>query len=142
MPAGEALALLFAALAVSLPTFAWVALGVALKLAGLLPQALNDRISLLAFNYGLPVMLFAGAAQVDYSGLGSARYLLAGVLATLLAFMAVYMGTFNSKVDFSQGFATAQGVIFDAILFFIPFGAWGAALAMWVWDEPQEGASR
>lgn len=29
-------------------------------------------------------MLFAGAAQVDYSSLASARYLLAGVLATLL----------------------------------------------------------
>ena len=86
MSAGEALALFSAALAVSLPTFAWVALGILLALAGLLPQVLHDRISLLAFNYGLPLMLFAGAAQVDYSALGSARYLLAGVLATLLTF--------------------------------------------------------
>ena len=30
-------------------------------------------------------MLFAGAAQVDYAALGHARYVLAGVLATLLA---------------------------------------------------------
>jgi len=82
----DAFALFATALAVSLPTFAWVALGAALALAGLLPQPLIDRISLLAFNYGLPVMLFAGAAQVDYSTLGRANYLLAGVLATLLTF--------------------------------------------------------
>jgi predicted permease len=51
---------------------------------GLLPERLSEKLSLFAFNFGLPVMLFAGAAQVDYSALGSARYLLAGVLATLL----------------------------------------------------------
>jgi len=86
MSAGDALALFLEALAVSLPIFAWVALGVMLAQVGLLPQAVIDRVSLLAFHYGLPVMLFAGAAQVDYSALGSARYLLAGVLATLLIF--------------------------------------------------------
>jgi predicted permease len=80
----DAFALFSAALAVSLPTFAWVALGVLLKALGILPQHLSDTLSRLAFNYGLPVMLFAGAAQVDYATLGSARYLLAGVLATLL----------------------------------------------------------
>ncbi|MEZ5501314.1 MAG: AEC family transporter [Halioglobus sp.] len=55
-----------------------------LKVSGLLPQNLNETLSRLAFRYGLPLMLFAGAAQVDYSGLASARYLLAGVAATLL----------------------------------------------------------
>lgn len=84
MSATDALALFYAALAVSLPTFAWVVVGVVLKSLGLLPQALIETLSRLAFNVGLPVMLFAGAAQVDYSALGSARYLLAGVLATLL----------------------------------------------------------
>lgn len=68
----------------SLPTFAWVVLGVVLKWLGLLPPALIEKLSRIAFNVGLPVMLFAGAAQVDYSRLSSARYLLAGVLATLL----------------------------------------------------------
>lgn len=80
----DALALFYAALAVSLPTFAWVLLGVLLKWLGFLPQSLNEKLSRFAFMFGLPVMLFAGAAQVDYSGLGSALYLLAGVLATLL----------------------------------------------------------
>jgi malonate transporter and related proteins len=80
----DAFALFSAALAVSLPTFAWVILGVLLKSTGLLPPALNDRLSRVAFRYGLPLMLFAGAAQVDYSGMGNALYLLAGVLATFL----------------------------------------------------------
>jgi predicted permease len=82
--APDALALFYAALAVSLPTFAWVVVGVVLKALGLLPQVLIETLSKLAFRLGLPVMLFAGAAQVDYSALGSARYLLAGVLSTLL----------------------------------------------------------
>ena len=80
----DALALFYAALAVSLPTFAWVVLGVILKSIGALPQSLNDKLSRFAFTYGLPLMLFAGAAQVDYSGVGNALYLLAGVLATFL----------------------------------------------------------
>jgi predicted permease len=84
--ASDTLALFFSALSVSLPIFAWVTLGLLLRLAGVLSHRLSDRISMLAFNYGLPVMLFTGAAQVDYSTLGTARYLLAGVLATLLVF--------------------------------------------------------
>ena len=80
----DALPLFYAALAVSLPTFAWVIVGVLLQRFGLLPEALNRNLSRLAFNVGLPVMLFAGAAQVDYTTLSSARYLLAGVLATFL----------------------------------------------------------
>jgi len=80
----EALALFYAALAVSVPTFGWVVLGLLLHRVGLLSEALISRVSRLAFNFGLPLMLFAGAAQVDYYTLGSARYLLAGVLATLL----------------------------------------------------------
>ena len=90
----DAIALFYAALAVSLPTFAWLVLGILLKWCGLLPQALNEKLSRFAFMFGLPVMLFAGAAQVDYSGLGSALYLLAGVLATLLI---VVLSAFYSR---------------------------------------------
>lgn len=86
MSLSDALALFYSALAVSLPAFAWVALGMVLRLTGLLSQQLIDRVSILAFNFGLPVMLFAGAAQVDYTSLLEARYLLAGVLATLFIF--------------------------------------------------------
>lgn len=91
MSASDALALFLAALSVSLPTFGWVVLGMILSRVGLLPQPLNDRLSRLAFNYGLPVMLFAGAAQVDYTSLSNARYLLAGVLATLLIVMISWL---------------------------------------------------
>lgn len=84
MSLNDALALFYAALTVSLPAFGWVILGLILCRVGLLPRALNDNISKLSFQFGLPVMLFAGAAQVDYSSLASARYLLAGVAATLL----------------------------------------------------------
>ena len=79
----DALSLFQSALQVSVPTFAWVLGGLLLRRVGLLSDALISRVSRLAFNFGLPVMLFAGAAQVDYSTLGSARYLLAGVLATV-----------------------------------------------------------
>lgn len=91
MHLSDALQLLLSALAISLPPFGWVALGLGLRRLGLLTEALNNRISLLAFKYGLPLMLFAGAAQVDYGTLGRARYLLAGVLATLLTVAASWI---------------------------------------------------
>jgi predicted permease len=69
---------------VSIPTFGWVLLGLALNRAGLLPEPWIDRISRLSFNFLLPVLLCIGAAQVDYTELAEARYLLAGILATLL----------------------------------------------------------
>ena len=59
-------------------------LGLALRWLGLLTEPLINQASRLAFNIGLPAMLFASAAQVDYSRIGCARYLLAGVVATLL----------------------------------------------------------
>ena len=69
-----------AALQVSLPTFGWVLMGLVLSRLGLLPQRVIDVVSRFAFNFILPLMLLVGAAQVDYSQLGDARYLLAGVL--------------------------------------------------------------
>lgn len=69
---------------VSLPAFGWLMGGLVLHRVGLLPTALNNTVSDLSFKYGLPLMLFAGSAQVDYAELAGARYLLAGVLATLL----------------------------------------------------------
>jgi len=84
----EALALFYAALKVSVPTFGWVVAGLALHRVGLLSDAVIGVISRLAFNFGLPVMLFASAAQVDYSTIGSARILLAGVLAALFTVAA------------------------------------------------------
>lgn len=84
MFAADSLALLHTALSVSLPTFGWVVAGVLLQRMGLLPDKLIMFVSKLAFNVGLPCMLFASACQIDYSTMGDASYLLAGVLATLL----------------------------------------------------------
>lgn len=84
MTFAAALALFYAALTVSLPTFGWVVLGVALARLGVLPEALRERLAHFAFVFGLPLMLFCGAARVDYSALGSAHYLLAGVLSTFV----------------------------------------------------------
>lgn len=58
--------------------------GLTLRGLGLLTEPLVNRVSQLAFRFGLPIMLFASAAQVDYSTIGSAVYLLAGALATVL----------------------------------------------------------
>ena len=84
MSAAETLSLFYISLAISLPTFGWVVLGLLLHRVGLLSQALNDRISDLSFRFGLPVMLFAGAVQVDYRDMANATYLAAGVLSTLI----------------------------------------------------------
>ena len=83
--------LFYSALSVSVPTFAWVLLGLLLSRVGLLSPVLIDRVSRLAFNFGLPLLLFVGAAQVDYSTLDSSSYLLAGVLATLLTLALSWM---------------------------------------------------
>jgi predicted permease len=85
------LQLFYSALTVSLPTFAWVVLGLLLRRVGAVSEELIGRVSRLAFNFGLPTMLFAGAAQVDYSTIGSARYLLAGVLGTMLTLLSAWL---------------------------------------------------
>lgn len=88
MNLNDASALFVTSLMVSLPTFGWVVTGALLSRLGWLSRDLNDRIARLSFKYGLPLMLFAGAASVDYANALSATYLLAGVLATLLVVAA------------------------------------------------------
>ena len=82
MTIAESLPLFYGALAVSVPTFAWEVLGLVLRRLGLVSQQMIGTVSRLSFTYGLPLMLFTGAAQVDYARLSTARYLLAGVLGT------------------------------------------------------------
>lgn len=84
----DAIALFFTVLAIILPTFGWVLAGLVLHRVGLFPASVNERFSRLAFNYGLPVMLFAGAAQVNYRDMEGASYLYAGVIACLAVFFA------------------------------------------------------
>ncbi len=84
----DALALFLNALEIILPTFGWVLAGLFLNRVGLLPASLNERFSRLAFTYGLPVMLFTGAAQVNYRDMGGASYLFAGAIASIVVFFA------------------------------------------------------
>lgn len=91
MTVPESLALFYSALAVSVPTFGWVVLGLSLRRLGLVSAELIGRVSRLSFNYGLPLMLFTSAAQVDYADLGSARYLLAGALGTGLTLSLAWL---------------------------------------------------
>lgn len=91
MSSPDAFALFYVALTVSAPTFGWVVLGLLLRRFGLLSENIIELVSQLAFRFGLPAMLFASAAQVDYSTLASARYLLAGTLATFLTLALAWL---------------------------------------------------
>ncbi len=77
-------ALLLSALKVSGPIFGWVILGAIFGRFGWLSPELINRISRISFMLALPVVLFVGAAQVDYAGIGKAAYLFAGIIATAL----------------------------------------------------------
>ncbi|HEY7776532.1 MAG TPA: AEC family transporter [Kineobactrum sp.] len=83
--------LFLTALSVSVPTFGWVVLGMVLRRVGVLSPTFIDAVSRLAFNVGLPLMLFVSAAGIDFSGLGGATYLLAGVIATVTTLAASWV---------------------------------------------------
>ena len=120
---------------VSLPTFGWVLAGIVASRVGLLPQSLNDRISRLSFNFGLPAMLFAGAAGVDYSSLATASYLLAGVLGTFLILglswaYSLWRGhSLPERGIFSQGAFRSNLAIMGLALCISAYGERGAQLA-------------
>ncbi|MDZ7782012.1 MAG: AEC family transporter [Halioglobus sp.] len=133
MSADNALALFLNTLAISLPTFGWVVLGQLLNRLGLLPESLNNRISLLAFRYGLPLMLFAGAAQVDYGELGNARYVGAGVLATLATLALSWL--YSSR----RGHPRARQGIFVQAAYRSNLAIIGLALAVAAYGERATG---
>lgn len=134
MTPADILALLQQCLLISLPTFGWVVLGILLVRLGWLPQSLNDRISRLSFKLGLPLMLFAGAAGVDYSELGSATFLLAGVLATLAVtvaswFYSAWRGhSLAERGIFVQGAFRSNLAIMGLALCISAYGERGAQL--------------
>ena len=71
------------ALAVTGPTFLWVLLGLVVNRIGWFTEDLNRISSLVVFRVGLPVVLFFGAARVNYLQISHASYLVAGMVATL-----------------------------------------------------------
>ena len=120
---------------VSLPTFGWVVVGAIVAKLGWLPQELNDKISRLSFRYGLPLMLFAGAAGVNYSEAITATYLLAGVLATLLVALASWLYSswrqhaVREQGIFVQGAFRSNLAIMGLALCISAYGEQGAQLA-------------
>lgn len=123
------LSLLVSALSISAPTFAWVLAGLALRRVGLLSETLITQVSQLAFRFGLPAMLFAGAARIDYSTIGSARYLLAGALATLLTLAGAWL------YSHWRGHPQAQRGIFVQAAFRSNLAIVGLALAVAAYGE-------
>lgn len=120
---------------VSLPTFGWVVVGAIVAKLGWLSQELNDKISRLSFRYGLPLMLFAGAAGVDYSDAMTATYLLAGVLATLLVALTSWLYSswrqhaLSEQGIFVQGAFRSNLAIMGVALCISAYGERGAQLA-------------
>ena len=123
------LSLLVSALSISAPTFAWVLAGLALRRVGFLSETLITQVSQLAFRFGLPAMLFAGAARIDYSTIGSARYLLAGALATLLTLVGAWL------YSHWRGHLQAQRGIFVQAAFRSNLAIVGLALAVAAYGE-------
>jgi len=63
-----------------------VILGVLLRRVGLLGERVITTVSRIAFQFALPVLLFASAGGVNFYALGDVSYLLAGIASTLLIF--------------------------------------------------------
>ncbi|GHD12351.1 transporter [Halioglobus japonicus] len=131
----DASSLLSACLAVSLPTFGWVAAGALLNRVGWFPQPLNDWISRWSFNLGLPLMLFAGAAGVDFRHLSGTAYMAAGLLSTALVVAAAWLYSawrghpFAERGIFVQGAYRSNLAIVGVALCVSAYGDQGARLA-------------
>ncbi|MEH6569018.1 MAG: AEC family transporter [Halioglobus sp.] len=61
-------------------------LGVIARRLGILTETVINAVSRIAFQFALPVLLFASAGSVDYYALGDTSYVLAGIIATLVVF--------------------------------------------------------
>ena len=61
-------------------------LGIIARRLGILTETVINAVSRIAFQFALPVLLFASAGSVDYYALGDTSYVLAGIIATLVIF--------------------------------------------------------
>ncbi|WP_116365112.1 AEC family transporter [Parahaliea mediterranea] len=130
MADSDTLKLIVTALSVSGPTFGWVLLGVLLRRVGLIQQRHVDVISRVAFMAVLPVLLFASAATVDYRQLGDARYLMAGVAATIATLLA------SAAYCRWRGFALGDAGVFVQASYRSNLAIVGIALCHAAYGEP------
>lgn len=89
----HSIATLHFALAITLPIFLVMFLGMALKKQGMLNQAVVKGANQLVYNIGLPVMLFSSSASADFSQAGDSRVAIAFGLMTLLVFAGSLIST-------------------------------------------------
>ncbi|MFT4823592.1 MAG: putative permease [Halioglobus sp.] len=66
-------------------------LGVVLRRLGLLTTSVINAVSRIAFQFALPVLLFASAGSVDFYTLGDVSYFVAGIVSTLTIFAASWL---------------------------------------------------
>jgi predicted permease len=123
------------ALGVTGRTFLWVILGALLYRTMRLPDQVVQQISLFAFRFGLPAVLFFGAVRVDYRQAAHARYLLAALIATLVVVAAAlaYARLRNIRGEnaaiFVQGAYRANTGVVGIALAAAAYGEEGVALA-------------
>ncbi len=125
----DAIALLFKAFAVCAPTFAWVGLGIAGRRLGILPLPLVERLARFSFVWGLPIVLFFGAARVDYGTLNDAQYLWAGIVATVVVLSGAL------AYGWWRGMEKGQLGIFAQCAYRSNLGIMGLALAIAAYGE-------
>jgi hypothetical protein len=86
MPDSSTLAMFAFAFSVTAPIFVMVLLGIWLKRIDMIDDHFINVSSRLAFNVGLPVVLFLSSASSDFSQMADARLLIAGGAMTLMVF--------------------------------------------------------
>lgn len=138
MPAVETqqpLSLLLAALRISGPIFGWVILGAILSRVGILRFHFINVVSRFSFNVALPIVLLVGASGVDYAALGSASYLYAAIISSLLVFALSWLygrwrGFPRSQVGiFVQGAFRSNLAVIGVALCVAAYGERGLVLA-------------
>ena len=123
------------ALGVTSRTFFWVLLGAVLYRTGRLPDPVVHRLSLFAFRFGLPAVLFFGAVRVDYRQAAQAHYVFAAVIATLAVVAAALLYARlrairgESAAIFVQGAYRANTGVVGVALAAAAYGEEGVALA-------------
>ena len=95
----------------------------------MLSDELNRLGSEALFRLGLPVVLFFGAIQVDYWLIGSATYLIAGIVATLVVTL---LSLVYAKL---RGMGLADGAVFVQAAYRSNLGVIGIALAAQAYGE-------
>lgn len=127
--------LFLASLSLAAPTFGWLLLGVALYRLGWLSAALNDLVARTSFRWGLPLLLFFGAARTDFSAVAGSVYLWSGIVSTFLVLAASWWyGRWRSMADdefpvFVQAAYRSNLVIIGMALVISAHGQAGLALA-------------